>query len=444
MIITKKALDRRTFLRGVGATLALPVLDAMTPAMSAAGNQAPTRLVFVFHPNGAIPSRWTPTAQGRNFEFTPSLSPLEPFRENTTILTGLAQVQGNPFGDGGGDHSREGATWLTGVHPLRSETELAVGISADQIAANTLGKQTQFSSLEISLESPGLGGGCDGHYSCALTNTVSWKNPSTPLPMEPSPRMVFERLFGASDSTNPADRQARLEEQRSLLDYVTGSIDRLQGNLGARDRVKLSNYLDSVRDIERRIQKAEEQNGEAQLPEMKRPTGTPAVFEDHAKLMIDLQTIALQADMTRVITFMFGRAQSNRAYPAIGVSDGHHSLTHHRNAPELIEKVAKIDQHLVSLFAYYVDKLKTTSDGHGGNLLDDTMICYGGSLGDSNIHQHDNLPIALVAGSRFFEGNRHLVYPKDTPLNNLFLSMFARANVPCEKFGDSTGLLPYV
>ena len=444
MIITQKALARRTFLRGAGAALALPVLDAMTPAMSAAASPAPTRLIFVFHPNGAIPAQWTPKTEGKNFEFTPSLMPLEPFRENITLLSGLAQVQGNPFGDGGGDHSREGATWLTGVHPLRSETENFVGISADQIAAQTLGRETQFSSLEVSLESPGLGGGCDGHYSCALTNTVSWRNPTTPLPMENSPRILFERLFGASDSTDPAERQARLDEQRSLLDYVTGSIDRAQSKLGARDRVKLSNYLDSIRDVERRIEKAEQQNAEMRLPEMERPSGIPADFEDHAKLMIDLQTIALQADMTRVITFMFGRAQSNRPYPNIGISDGHHALTHHRNDPELIEKVAKIDQFLVSIFAYYVGQLKARSDGHGGNLLDDTMICYGGSLGDSNIHQHHDLPIALVAGSRYFEGNRHLIYQKDTPLNNLFMSMFANANVRCDGFGDSTGLLPRV
>jgi hypothetical protein len=444
MIITRKALARRTFLRGAGAALALPVLDAMTPAMSAAPSPAPSRMIFVFHPNGAIPAQWKPTTEGKNFEFTPTLKPLEPFRENVTILSGLAQVQGNPLGDGGGDHSRAGATWLTGAHPLRSETENYVGISADQIAAQALGEETQFSSLELTLESPGLGGACDGHYSCALTNTVSWKNPTTPLPAEASPRLVFERLFGASDSTSPTVRQARLKEQRSLLDYVIGSIDRLQTNLGPRDRVKLSNYLDSIRDIEHRIEKAEQQNSEMRLPEMERPAGTPSAFEDHAKLLIDLQTIALQADMTRVITFMFGRAQSNRPYPNIGISDGHHSLTHHRNDPELVEKVGQIDQYLASIFAYYVEKLKTTSDGHGGSLLDDTMMCYGSSLGDGNIHEHTNLPIALVAGNRHFEGNRHLVYQQGAPLNNLFLSMFAKANVPCEGFGDSTGLLPRV
>jgi hypothetical protein len=444
MIITKKALARRTFLRGAGAVLALPVLDAMTPAMSAAASPAPTRMAFVYHPVGAILDRWTPAAEGKNFEFTPTLKPIEAFRENITVLTGLAQIQGRALGDGPGDHAREGATWLTGVHPRRSETNLGCGISADQIAANALGKETQFASLEIALEAPGLAGSCDQNYSCAYTNTVSWKNPTTPLPMEPNPRIVFERLFGEGDSTDPAARQARMNEQRSILDYVAGSIDRLQTNLGSRDRAKLSNYLDSIRDIERRIEKAEAQNAEMRIPEMERPGGVPEEFEDHAKLMVDLQAIAFQTDMTRVITFMLGRAGSNRPYRNIGISDGHHSLTHHRNIPETIEKVAKIDEYLVSVFAYYLKTMKSTPDGHGGNLLDNMMICYGSSLGDANVHTHEDLPIALVSGTRFFEGNRHLRYRSETPLNNLFLNMFDKAGVPCEGFGDSTGRLAYV
>ena len=444
MIITKKALARRTFLRGAGAVLALPLMDAMTPAMSAAATPAPTRMAFVYHPVGAILDRWTPTADGKNFEFTPSLKPIEAHRENITVLTGLAQIQGRALGDGPGDHAREGATWLTGVHPRRSETNLGCGISADQIAANALGKETQFASLEIALEAPGLAGSCDQNYSCAYTNTVSWKNPTTPLPMEPNPRIIFERLFGEGDSTDPASRQARLNEQRSILDYVAGSIDRLQTNLGSRDRAKLSNYLDSIRDIERRIEKAEAQNAEMQIPEMERPGGVPEEFEDHAKLMVDLQAIAFQTDMTRVITFMLGRAGSNRPYRNIGISDGHHSLTHHRNIPETIEKVAKIDEYLVSVFAYYLQTMKSTPDGHGGSLLDNMMICYGSSLGDANVHTHHDLPIALVAGTKLFEGNRHLRYQTETPLNNLFLNMFDKAGVECERFGDSTGRLSYI
>ena len=442
MIITKKALPRRTFLRGAGATLSLPFLDAMMPALSAAPN-APARLAFLYHPVGMIMNRWTPAAKGSNFDYTPAMKPIEAYREYTTVLTGLAQVQGRALGDGPGDHAREGATWLTGVHPRRSETNIGCGISADQIAARELGKQTQLASLEISLEEPGLAGACDQNYSCAYTNTVSWKSPTLPLPMETNPRVIFERLFGEGGSNDPAIRLARIQKQRSLLDYVAGSVDRLQTELGPRDRSKLSEYLDAIRDIERRMQKAEQQNAEMKLPALERPSGAPDTFEEHAKLMIDLQAVAYQADMTRVITFMFGRAGSNRPYRSIGISDGHHSLTHHMNDPEKIDLVARIDQHLVKTFAYYLEKMKSTPDA-GGNLLDNMMICYGSSLGDANIHTHHDLPIALVAGKRFFEGNRHLVYPSETPLNNLFLNMFDKAQVPCPSFGDSTGRLAYV
>jgi hypothetical protein len=443
MMITKKALARRSFLRGVGTAMALPVLDAMTPALTAAA-PAPTRMAFIYHPVGMIMDRWTPTKEGKDFAFTPSMKAIERFRENISVLTGLAQVQGRALGDGPGDHAREGATWLTGVHPNRSETDLGCGISVDQVAAQELGKETQFSSLELALEAPGLAGACDQNYSCAYTNTVSWKNPTTPLPMELNPRIVFERLFGEGDSTDPEARMERLREQRSILDYVAGGIDRLQTNLGARDRSKLSNYLDSIRDIERRIEKAETQSAEMQIPEMVRPGGVPDKFEDHARLMVDLQAIAFQTDMTRVITFMLGRAGSNRPYRSIGISDGHHSLTHHRNIPETIEKVATIDAHLVSTFAYYLETMKATLDGEGDNLLDNMMICYGSSLGDANIHTHHDLPIALVAGTRLFEGNRHLRYASETPLNNLFLSMLDKAGVPSGSLGDSTGRLARV
>lgn len=443
MIITKKALSRRTLLRGAGTALALPVLDAMLPALGGAAPTPPARLAFVYHPVGMILDRWTPKAVGTGLEFTPSMKALEPFRENLTVLTGLAQVQGRALGDGPGDHAREGATWLTGVHPKRSETNIGCGISADQIAAAEMGKQTQLASLELSLEAPGLAGACDQNYSCAYTNTVSWKTPTIPLPMEASPRIIFERLFGDAGA-DPVARKAQLTQQRSILDYVAGSIDRLQTELGSRDRRKLSEYLDSIRDLERRIQKAEQQNAAMKLPDMARPDSTPEAFEEHAKLMIELQAIAYQTDMTRVITFMLGRAGSNRAYRSIGISDGHHSLTHHMNDPEKIEKVAQIDAHLVKTFAQYVAKMKATPDGLGGNLLDHLIICYGSSLGDGNIHTHHDLPIALVAGKRFFAGNRHLKYSPETPLNNLFLNMFDAAGVPCTNFGDSTGRLAHV
>lgn len=444
MILTRKSLSRRAVLRGVGATLALPMLDAMVPALARAGaTKAPVRLGFVYHPTGMILPKYTPATEGAGFEFSPTLKALEPYRDNTLVFSGLAQVQGRALGDGPGDHAREGATWLTGVHPKRSESDIHVGVSVDQIAARELGKQTQLASLEISLESPSLAGACDQNYSCAYTNTVSWRTPTTPQPMESSPRAVFERLFGDGDSTDPAARLAALKEERSLLDYVAGSIDRLQTRLGASDRGKLSEYLDSIRDIERRIQKAEQQSADLKLPPLERPASMPETFEEQAKLMTDLQILAFQTDMTRVSTFMFGHAGSNRSYRAIGISDGHHSISHHQNDPEKIAKVALIDAHLVKTFSYYVSRLKATPDGDG-TLLDHSLILYGSSLGDANIHTHHDLPTVLVGGTGMITGGRHLRYPKETPLNNLFLNMLDYAGVHTDGFGDSTGRLNYL
>jgi hypothetical protein len=447
MIQTNKALARRTFLRGVGTAVALPFLESMVPASGLAATAASKpamRLGFVYHPVGMIMDRWTPATEGADFEFTPTMQALEPFRERLVVLSGLAQVQGRALGDGPGDHAREGATWLTGVHPKRTESDVRAGISADQIAAKELGKQTQLASLELALEAPTLAGTCDQNYSCAYTNTVCWSSATTPLPMEPDPRAVFERLFGDGDSTDPAARLARLNEERSILDYVIGSIDRLETHLGPRDRSKLSDYLDAIRDIERRIQKAEQQNASTKLTLLERPGSIPEEFDDHAKLMMDLQVLAYQTDMTRVVTMMLGRAGSNRPYPSIGVPDGHHSVTHHMNDPVKIAKVAKIDTHLVTTFAYLLEKLRTTQDGEG-SLLDHTMIVYGSSLSDANLHTHHDLPIVLVGGGvGQIKGGRHIRYPKETPLNNLFLNVLDRAGVRCDKFGDSSGELPYL
>jgi len=443
MIITKKSLPRRTFLRGAGATLALPFLDSMVPALAATVGAKPAlRLAFVYHPVGMIMDRWTPAAEGTAFEFTPTMKALAPFREQLVVLTGLAQVNGRALGDGAGDHAREGATWLTGVHPKKTEgSGIRAGISADQIAARELGRNTQLASLELGLESPSLAGGCDSGYSCAYTNTVSWRSPTTPLPVEVNPRLVFERLFGDGDSTDPAARRAVLSEQRSILDYVSGSIDRLETKLGKSDRSKLSEYLEAIRDIERRIQKAEQQSAEVKLPLMERPAAAPEAFEDYARLMMDLEVMAFQTDMTRVITLMLGRAGSNRSYRAIGVSDGHHSITHHQNDPVKINNVAKIDAHLVETFAYLVQKMKATPDGDG-SLLDHTMIVYGSSLSDANAHTHHDLPTVLVGGGACrIKGGRHLRYPKDTPLNNLLVNLLDKAGVPIDNFGDSTGKL---
>ena len=441
MIITKKSLPRRTFLHGMGVTMALPLLDAMIPAISA-GVKPVVRLGFVYVPNGVIMDQWRPTTSGEDFPFTPILQSLEPFRERLLVLSGLAQVNGRALGDGAGDHARAGATFLTGVHPKKTEgANIQAGISADQIAAKELGKFTQLASLELGIESNQLAGGCDSGYSCAYTNTVSWRSATTPLPIENNPRALFERLFGDGESTDSAARLALLDKQRSILDYVTSSINRLGKSVNRSDRAKLNEYLEAIRDVERRIQKAEQQNASLKLPVIERPTAVPEEFEDHFKLMVDLMALAFQTDMTRVISLMMAREGSNRAYRSINIADGHHNLTHHQNDPEKIGKVAKINELQVRMFAALLEKLKATPDGDG-NLLDHSLILYGSSIGDGNLHTHHDLPIVLAGGgARQVKGNRHLVYPKDTPLNNLLLEMMDKAGVPAENFGDSTSKL---
>jgi hypothetical protein len=452
MMITNKTLPRRTFLRGVGATLALPLLDSMLPAfsrLSAAGKSA-VRLGYVYTPNGIIgasdksprPFMWTPRTAGENFEFSPTIKALEPFRQHVNVFSGLAQVTGRALGDGPGDHARATATFLTGVHPYKTGgANFKLGISADQIAAKELGKSTQLSSLELGLEPQPLAGNCDSGYTCAYMS-MSWRSATSPLPAEINPRAVFERLFGDGESTDPASRMARLESQKSVLDYVTGSLSRLQGSVGTSDKRKLDEYLDAVRDIERRIQLAEQQNLITQLPHMERPSAIPDDYEQYTKLMMDLQVIAWQTDMTRVASFMLGRDGSNRPYREIGISDGHHSISHHQNDPERVEKLMKIDELHVAMFAYLLKRLQETRDGDG-TLLDHSLIVFGSSLSESNIHTHDDLPIVLAGNANGqVKGNRHLVYPKETPLNNLFLNMFDAADVPpLESFGDSTGRL---
>jgi len=445
MIVTKKSLARRTFLRGIGTTLALPLLDAMTPAFAATTPaKAVVRTAFVYVPNGVIMELWTPAKEGAGFEFTPTLKPLEPFRENLNVITGLAQINGRALGDGAGDHARAGATWLTGVHPKKSEVDIHAGVSADQIAARELGKATQLASLELGLESPSLAGDCDSGYSCAYTNTISWRNPTTPLPVEVSPRAVFERLFGDGDSTDPAARLVAMKEQSSILDYIRGDVARLSPGLGSRDRNKLDQYLEAIRDIERRIQKAEQQNATLKMPLMERPAGVPEEFDDHAKLMTDLMVLAFQADMTRVVSYMFAREGSNRPYRTIGVSDGHHSVTHHQHDPSKIAKVAKINAYHVQNLAYMLEKLRSTRDGDG-TLLDHSQILYGSSISDGNAHTHHDLPLVLAGGAAGqIKGGRHIRYAKETPMNNLLLTMLDQAGVHADKLGDSTGEIPSV
>lgn len=421
----------------------------MVPALSLAKDTAASpamRLGFVYVPNGIIMDRWTPTGDGADFKFAPTMEALEPFRNRTVVLSGLAQANGRALGDGPGDHARAGATWLTGVHPKKTGgADIHAGVSVDQIAARQLGDVTQLGSLEIGLESPTLAGDCDSGYSCAYTNTISWRSPTTPNPMVISPRAVFERLFGDGDSTDPAARLASLEEQRSILDYVSGDVDRLQGGLCASDRAKLTEYLEAIRDIERRIQRAEAQNATEKIPNMERPTAIPEAFEEHARLMMDLMVIAYQTDMTRVVSCMMAREGSNRSYRSIGVPDGHHSVTHHDNDPVKIEKVVKINQLHARTFAYLLQKMQSTPDGEG-TLLDHTMLLYGSSLSDGNAHTHDNLPLVLVGGGcGQIKGGRHLRFPKETPMNNLLVTMLLKAGLhPAAKIGDSNGLIEHL
>jgi len=446
MIVTRKHLPRRAFLKGTGAMLALPFLDSMVPALAAKGTAtSPTRMGFVYVPNGIIDTSWLPKGEGAGFEFNNTMKALAPFREQLLVLSNLAQINGRSLGDGGGDHARAGATWLTGVHPKKTEgADIHAGVSADQIAAREFSKSTQFGSLEIGVEAPSLAGGCDSGYSCAYTNTVSWSSPTTPNPMEVNPRVLFERLFGDSDNTDAASRAAALKERGSLLDFVKGSVDRLETRIGQGDRHKLTEYLDAIRDIERRIQKAEEQNTTLKMPTVDLPVAVPEEFVDHARLMADLMVIAYQADLTRVVSFMLAREGSNRNYRAIGISDGHHDCTHHQNNPEKIEKTIKINTYHVEQLAYLIDRLKSTPDGDG-TLLDHSMILYGSSINDGNRHTHTDLPVALIGGGNGkLKGGRHIRYAPETPMTNLLLAMLDKAGVHTDKLGDSTGTLEHL
>ena len=443
MMITKKALARRTFLRGMGTTLALPFFDAMMPAIAATGAAAPTvRLGFVYVPNGIIPKAWLPSQVGTGFEMPSTMKPLEAHRDKIVVLSNLMQNGGRALSDGAGDHARAGASWLTGVHPKKTEgADIRAGVSADQIAAQELGKKTQLGSLEIGLEEPNLAGGCDSGYSCAYTNTISWRTPITPNPMEVNPRAVFERLFGDGESNDPASRMKRMGQDRSILAFIRGDVERLESGLGSRDKSKLGEYLDGIRDIERRIQKAEQQSATMKLPLMERPASIPEEFEDHARLMSDLMVIAFQTDMTRVVSFMMAREGSNRSYRTIGVSDGHHSVTHHQNDPEKIAKTMKINELHVRSLSYLLDRLDATPDGDG-TLLDHSLILYGSSISDGNAHTHHDLPLVLAGGASCqIKGGRHIRYAEETPMNNLLLTMLDKAGVPTESLGDGTGKL---
>ena len=441
MIVMKKAISRRTILRGLGATIGLPLLDAMVPAMTALA-QTPAKVVrrfgAVYHPNGVIYDKWLPTGVGSNFELSPTLAGLAPFKDKLVVVTGLYADQAEALGDGGGDHSRACGAWLSGVHVKKSDVVVESGISMDQIAAKAFESETQLSSLQLQMDDNSLVGSCDVGYSCAYSSTVSWLTPTLPLMTENNPRMVFERLFGASDSTDPNVRAARLSQDRSLLDSVTARVKELQRSLGAEDKRKVNDYLTSLRDVERRIQKTEEQSAK-EVPDVARPAGIPESFDEHARILYDLQLLAYQADITRVITFMYGREQSPRPYPQVGVPEPHHAMTHHQNDPEKMAKCAKIQQYHMELFAEYLEKLQNTPDGQG-SLLDHTMILYGSAISNSDRHSHGPLPSVVVGGGGgTIKGGQHLVYPEHTPLTNLQLTMLNCLGVRTEKLGDSTG-----
>ena len=438
MIITKKAIPRRAVLRGIGATVALPLLDGMLPAF-ASQPASIARLSIVFSPNGMNMDKWMPATEGAGFQLSPTLEPLAAFRQRLLVLSGLDNSIGDARpGEGeSAPHERAGGVFLTSVHP---EREGRAGMSVDQVVARERGRQTQLASLELGLHANDIVGQCEKGWSCAYMNTLSWRTPTTPLPVEYRPRAVFERLFGDSDSTDPAVRRARLQKDRSILDSVTEAATRLMRTVGGGDRARLTEYLEGMRDVERRIQRAEEQSAR-EVPAVDRPAGIPASFDEHAKLMFDLQALAFQTDLTRVITFMLGPEQSNRAYPEIGVPDVHHGLSHHLHDSQKLAKIAQIDAYHTKTFAYYLEKLQGTPDGDG-SLLDHSTILFGCSMSDGNDHLLQNLPIMLAGGSNGrLKGGRHVRYPKGTPISNLYLTLLDTVGVSLDRFGDSTGRL---
>jgi hypothetical protein len=449
-MITRKHLSRRTLLRGAGAAIGLPLLDSMIPAMANPSRipaAATKRMAFVYVPNGIIMPEWTPKATGTAFEFESVMKPLEPMRQKLTVLSGLTHNTGRALGDGPGDHARAAATFLTGVHPKKTAgADISLGISVDQIAAAQIGRDTRFGSLELGLEGGRQAGNCDSGYSCAYSNNISWRSATAPNPPEINPRSIFERMFGSSDpSEGPELRTRRERLNKSILDFVAEDARSLQGKVGATDRRKLDEYLTSVREIELRIANAERAVRSAgNLPPLERPDGIPENYADHARLTFDLMTLAFQADLTRVITLMMAREGSNRPYREIGVTDGHHGLTHHKGNAEWIAQIRKINQYHCEQFAYWIRKMDSIADGEG-TLLDNSMIIYGSSISDGNRHLHHDLPIVLAGrGASTLKSGRHIRYAKETPLTNLYVAMLDRLGVREHQVGDSTGPLQHL
>jgi hypothetical protein len=445
-LITKKHIPRRAFLRAAGVTLSLPLLDSMIPAQTPLAKTAAKpqfRMGLCFMPHGAVMNNWTPAGEGTNWEISRSLKPLEPFKNQLVVVSNLAHKNAAPAGpgDNGGDHTRSPAVFLNGVHPKRTDgADIQAGVTIDQIAAEKIGQETRLPSLELAIEDySGLVGSCDVGFSCVYMNTISWRTSTTPMPMEINPRVVFDRLFG--DGSTAAERLERIEQERSILDAVTGQVRRLQGNLGAADRNRVAEYLDTVREIERRIVLAEKQNSNSAITVPSTPSGIPDDHQTHSKLMFDLMAVAFQADITRVSTFMMAREVSYRTFPMLGISEGFHPASHHQNNPARLENLTKINTYHVGLLAYMLDRLKSIPDGEG-TLLDHTLMLYGSGMSNSNVHNHSPLPIVLAGGAAGrMKGGRHLKYPEETPMANLLLSILHKAGVQQESIGDSTGPL---
>ena len=439
MIVTKKALPRRTLLKGLGVTLALPVLDAMVPALSAMAQTAAApvrRLGYVYIPMGMNAAAWTPATEGRISELSPSLSPLMPHLSDITVVSNLELRNAYTTGN----HASSNCAFLSCVRAKRTEgSDYQLGITVDQIAAQQIGKSTPIPSLELGTDLIAQVGNCDNGYACAYQNNLSWSSATTPLPTEADPRVVFERLFG--DGGNASQRRAELQKHHSVLDWIREDLARLQRELGGGDRARIDQYLDSVREVERRIQSAERQTETSIDVEAARPASVPTAWEEHVKLMFDLQVLALASDITRVITFQLAREASTRTYPHIGVPEPHHPISHHTNDPEKLAKLAKINAYHVSLFGYFLEKLRSTSDGTG-TLLDHSLVLLGSGMGNPDVHDHSNLPIVVAGGGvGSHTGGRHIRYAQQTPLANLHLALLEKVGVRQESFADSTGRL---
>ena len=444
--ITKKAISRRTMLRAAGVSLGLPLLDSMVPAQTPLARTAAapkTRMGLMFIPHGAVMNNWTPEEVGKLTKMSRTLMPLEPHRDQVVVVSNLAHKMAAPAGpgDNGGDHTRSPAVFLNGVHPKRTDgADIRAGQTIDQMAVEVIGQETPLPSLELATEDfSGLVGSCDVGFSCTYMNTISWRTPTTPLPMEINPRVVFDRMFG--DGATAEERLARIAQQKSILDAIQGQVNRLQGKLGATDRTRVSEYMDTVREIERRIQLSEKQNSNSALAVPGTPTGIPDDHQEHSKLMFDLMAIAFQADITRVSTFMMAREVSYRTFPMLGISEGFHPASHHQNNAERLENLTKINTYQVSLIAHLLDRLKATPDGDG-TLLDHSMILFGSGMSNSNVHDHSPLPVLVAGGaSGKLKGGRHLKQAPETPMANLLLSILDKTGIHKESVGDSTGTI---